>query len=460
MSTTLATTIRHIVKGKAVNGDALSYGSGESAFATPAIDLDGLVWSRQETVPALDVPIAEIIDILIALGDAIRDDRSGLLAEACERMTHTSPLDPGVIRRSYEDLHYLFTRERIEATIRGHIGDPALLDGWVEVPTTHGKAARIRAFPPRMVHILAGNVPGVAAMSLINGALSKGVHLFKLPSNDLHTATALLQILSQVAPDHPISRSFSAAYWRGGDAAIESRLFTPVFFDKLAAWGGESSLRSAKNYVGPGFELISFDPKTSISMIGREAFAEGSDLEAIAELAAQDATPWNQSACVSSRFQFIEASEEQADRYAEALARRMAVDRRIASARGPRVPSALREEIEVLRDLGSDFGVFGAFDGSGLVIRSDTPVDFHPDGKIVNVVTVASLKEAIRYTGVATQTVGVWPPERKAALRDALASAGAQRIVTLGAAADGSAGLPHDAFMPLHRFMRWVNDED
>lgn len=460
MSTVAATSVCHIVKGATLQGDALSYGSGAGAFTTPALDLNGLVWQRCEPVPALDVPVSEIVDLLVALGDAVEADRSGHLREACERMERTSPLDPGVTRRSYEDLRYLFTRDRIEAILNAQIGNPALLDGWVEVPTTHGKAARIRAFPPRMVHILAGNVPGVAAISIINGALSKGVHLFKLPSNDLHSVTGLLRILSEIAPNHPVARSFSAVYWRGGDAAIESRLFSAAFFDKLAAWGGESSLRSAKNYVGPGFELISFDPKTSISMIGREAFAEGVDLDEVAELAAQDATPWNQTACVSSRFQYVEATAEQADQFAEALCRRMGVERRIASARGPRVSNALREEIEVLRDMGPDFGVFGDFDGKGLVIRSDSPVDFYPDGKIVNVVTVPSLDDAVRHCTVATQTVGVWPPERKAGLRNALASAGAQRIVTLGAAADGSAGLPHDGFIPLHRFMRWINDED
>jgi hypothetical protein len=178
-------------------------------------------------------------------------------------------------------------------------------------------------------------------------------------------------------------------------------------------------------------------------MIGREAFAEGADLEAVAERATQDATPWNQSACVSSRFQFIEATPEQADLFAAALQRRLGVERRIASVCGPRVPGALREEIDVLREMAPDYTVFGAYDGTGLVIRFDAPVDFHPDGKIVNVVPVVSLEEAVRHAGAVTQTVGVWPPERKAGLRDLLASAGAQRIVTLGVAADGSAGLPH-----------------
>jgi hypothetical protein len=93
------------------------------------------------------------------------------------------------------------------------------------------------------------------------------------------------------------------------------------------------------------------------------------------------------------------------------------------------------------------------------VIRSDEPVDFHPDGRVVNVVVVADLADAIGHVNLATQTVGVYPPARKAVLRNALACAGVQRVVDIGNAGGVERGLPHDGFYPLHRFMRWVNDE-
>ena len=114
----------------------------------------------------------------------------------------------------------------------------------------------------------------------------------------------------------------------------------------------------------------------------------------------------------------------------------------------------------MLRHLEPMYRVWGAYDGRGIVIRSDDQVDFHPDGKIVNVVPVADLQDAVRYATIATQTVGVFPPERKAGLRDALAAAGVQRVVSLGSAMGPAPGLPHDGFWPLHRFVRWVNDED
>ncbi len=126
----------------------------------------------------------------------------------------------------------------------------------------------------------------------------------------------------------------------------------------------------------------------------------------------------------------------------------------------PCVRFELREQIYVLAGLEPDYRVWGKFDGRGIVILSDEPVDFYPDRKVVNVVPVKSLTDAVRFANVATQTVGVFPDARKREACDALVSAGVQRVVTLGRALGPATGLPHDGFYPLHRFMRWVNDED
>jgi Acyl-CoA reductase (LuxC) len=219
-------------------------------------------------------------------------------------------------------------------------------------------------------------------------------------------------------------------------------------------------LRSAKNYIGPGFELVAFDPKTSISLIGREAFESDTTLAEVARLAGDDSTPYNQGACVSSRIQYIEGTTEQVDRYCALLLQQLGLERPNCAAVGQTVTGELREQIEALLDLEPEYRVWGKFDGRGIVIRSEQPVDFYPDLKVVNVVPVASLREAVRFANVATQTVGVYPAARKVEVRDALVSAGVQRVVTLGKAIGPGPGLPHDGFYPLHRFVRWANDED
>ena len=95
-----------------------------------------------------------------------------------------------------------------------------------------------------------------------------------------------------------------------------------------------------------------------------------------------------------------------------------------------------------------------------MVILTDEPVGFHPSGKTANVVHVNSLEDAVRHVNVATQTIGIYPDESKAMLRDRLANAGAQRVVRLGSASRHVMGGPHDAMFPLQRFIHWMSDED
>jgi hypothetical protein len=123
------------------------------------------------------------------------------------------------------------------------------------------------------------------------------------------------------------------------------------------------------------------------------------------------------------------------------------------------VPSHLREEIDGLRGMPDLYRIWGDYSGAGMVIRSDEPVDFNPEYRIVNVVCVDDLEEALPQVNVATQTVTVYPNERKTRLRDRLASAGAQRITAIGGAGGMEGGLAHDGFLPLSRLVRWLNDE-
>jgi len=455
-----AVPLCHVVKGEVVEGADQEFGPAHARFTTPKLDLNAMVWSRSEPGPAFDTPLAEIMDVLVETGQWIARDPEGLIAQALEYSIRSSPLPARIMQRSYAGLPRLFDRKSMEFQVRAELGGPEVVDGWREVQDSFsGRKHRIRAFPPRLVHVIAGNSPGVAAGTIVRGALIKGLHLIKIPSNDLFTATALLRALSAVAPGHAVARSFSAAYWRGGDAHVEGMLFRPQFFDKLIAWGGGSTIMNAQKYIGPGFELVAFDPKTSISLIGRDAFESDEILAEVADRAAADSTMVEQQACVSSRFQFVEGTPQQVDRYCALLQEKMGVERPMATAEGRPLPQDLREEVEGLRGMEDYYRVWGDYRGQGVVIRSEEPVEFHPDWRVVNVIPVQSLEQGVPHANVATQTVGVYPPARKTELRNALAAMGVQRIVHLGSAGAVEAGLPHDGFMPLHRFVRWVNDE-
>ena len=105
----------------------------------------------------------------------------------------------------------------------------------------------------------------------------------------------------------------SAVYWRGGDERVERTLYRPQYFDKIVAWGGGDAINNVIKYLGPGLQLVSFDPKTSISMIGREAF-ESDETWSRRRRDARRATSrvFNQEACLASRFVFVEGDRDQA----------------------------------------------------------------------------------------------------------------------------------------------------
>ncbi len=454
--------VDHFVRGRAVTGGAVHYKSRDLGveFATPEINLDEVVTPRSELPPLLEVKTEEIIDFLVACGKRLVLADNAFLQEAAERIVATNPLPRRVVENLFGVARHRLTREALWGSIESNFANPAVLDEWVERVDFNGQRGALRAFPPRMIHMLAGNSPTGCISSIAQGALVKATNVFKMPSSDPFTCVAMLKTMAEVEPDHPVVRSMSAVYWRGGDERIERILYRPQYFDKIVAWGGGEAINNVIKYLGPGLQFVSFDPKTSISMVGPEGFTSDAVIAEVAEAAAADVAVFNQEACLASRFIFVEGDRDGIEKFCSQLQERLGVERQTASESTLPPPLEIREQIEMLQIMDDDCKVWGKADGRGLVILTSEPVDFHPSNKTANVVHVDSLDAAVQFVNVATQTIGMYPPERKTAMRDRLAGAGAQRVVRLGGAAKHVEGGPHDAMFPLQRFVNWISDED
>jgi Acyl-CoA reductase (LuxC) len=448
-------------RGVVIEGNDATHKSRDLGvtFATPKIDLNRVVHPRTEVPPLLNVPLSEIIDFLVETGQKMLASDNPYMQECFDRMASTHILPRSVVENTAKHAVAYLNKNILMAEVEQNFPDPRALDGWVPKQDFTGRKSFVRAFAPRLIHVLPGNSPGVAVKSVAQGAMVKGINLFKMSSADPFTMVAILRTMAMIDPEHPIVKSMSAVYWRGGDAAIEQILYRPQYFDKIVAWGGGDAINNVIKYLGPGFQLVSFDPKTSISMVGKEAFASEEALELAADLASADVMTLNQEACVASRFQYVEGSQEQVDRFCKALHLRI-TERAAASGDIRPLDMDLREQIETMIMMDDEYGVWGRPDGKGVVIRSEEPVDFHPINKTANVVRVDSLDDAVKYINVATQTVGFYPFERMPDYRDRLASGGAQRIVHLGEAGPSTIGNPHDAMYPMHRFVHWMAHED
>lgn len=466
-------TVPAYVRGTTVTDALVPFGGrpGRPAFLAPdpAALVPRLVLSDPGDLRDLHrLSTAEIVDQLVALGPHLALDRNPLLREALRTGAAWSDMTEPVLRAAYAGLPELFTRDALYAVAEHTIG-LRYLDGWVPVPGRHGRTAAVRAFGARTVHIIAGNHPMIAALTVIRNALTRSDAIIKTPSNDPLTAVAIARTLARVAPGHPLSRHLAVAYWKGGDETVERRLYQPRNLDKIVAWGGTAAMRHISRYIGPGLELVALDPKSSGTVLGPETFTDAATMARTARLAAADVGELNQLACFNARVIHVvtgtdPAGLRRAEQWAELLYDEIRALPAHRSTPARHFDPELRDHLVALRTAGGDwYRVIGGRTDEGAVILSlgPDPVDFRAalSGRVANVVPVDHVEQALGAMDASTQTLGVHPDSLRRQLRDIAPLYGVQRLVALGRATDYRPDLPQDATEPLRRMVRWITDE-
>jgi hypothetical protein len=305
-------------------------------------------------------------------------------------------------------------------------------------------------------------------MSIMRNAIIHSDIIVKTPSNDPLTATAVARTMIDMAPDHPITRHVSVAYWKGGDREVEEALYTPRSIDKIVAWGGLASITHIAKYIQPGIDVITLDPKLSSTIIGKEAFGSDAAMQAVAERAAVDIGHRNQEACHNARVVYIQTGTDKdglnkANRFGKFLYDE--IRKLPPHISGPAVSPdpALAEEVGALKmSMGYYEVIGGGRDGAVIVSQLDEPVDFARllTNRVANLVPFDSMETPIRSTNAYTQTIGIYPDSLKKELRDRLAFHGGQRLVSLGYAGRFANIGPHDGIEPLRRMCKWIVEEE
>jgi hypothetical protein len=351
------------------------------------------------------------------------------------------------------------------------------LDGWVEAPgeALPGQApllaqglpgaalcpprpmARtlIRAMPTRQLHITAGNVPQAPLISALRLILTKSAGVIKLPSEASLPGTLLALAAYAAAPNHPLTQHLSVVYWPGGDESIERLLLAPGAFDRIVVWGAPEAVASLQSRAG-FTRLVSFNPRYGVSLIGREAFADG--LEAVAFLGAQDVLIYNQKACNASLVHYIEAGFEPACEYARRLQAALAEwDAAVPQAVLPTQRGQLKRlrrgkysRAEWLLNLQA-----GEYASGVVVIPEEFDLLDHPMARLVVVRPVARLEDALPYLHAGVAMAGVYPEHRRLALLDAIAARGVSSIFPLGQCERVFAGMPQDGMLVLSQLVDW-----
>ncbi|MDE2410145.1 MAG: long-chain-fatty-acyl-CoA reductase [Sphingomonadales bacterium] len=469
-----------IARGRVIlpdGDDAVTFnGRGGAKFRTPDPHRhihDIVLGNPVLLADLMATPVRQIVDFLVEAGKRLRLDDNPRLQESFELALQAGGLAEPILRGVYDALPAMFDGNDLLAQVENTIGI-AYLDGWVAKPG-RGEHCRVRAVGTRQLHITAGNVPVVAALTIIRGALAKSDMLIKSPSNDPLTANAIARTLIELDPSHPVTRHVAVAYWKGGDEEMDRQIVRTSRIDKITAWGGMSSVKHIQKFLQPGIDLTALNPKFSMSVIGAEALESESAMDEAATGIAVIAGFYNQTACANTRLVYVECGDDD-----DSLDKLVALGRKIVDAYKTLPPimstpaeNANREldaELETAEMEDEFYTVIGDTRGGGVVVsRFPDRVDFYDqlNNRVVNLVPVADLLDVVKWCDDTTQTVGVYPESLRDRLLDPFALAGVQRLVPLSGGDPLRLfhemhtlppGMPHDGIEPLRRAVRWVID--
>ena len=461
-----------IIRGRIVETDLVEFGgrNGDLRFLAPdPATLVGLLplGNPSKLQDLYTLSVDDIIDYLRALGSKLDIRTNVHLQEACELTLHTAPQTPPLVRHQYARLPSLFSSDELEDMI--NVIGRGYLDGWVEERTSASGAKRfVRAFGARTLHIVAGNSPILSAVTVIRNAVTRGDAIIKAPSNDPFTGLAVARTMIDMAPDHPITRHVSIAYWKGGDEAFEAKLYQPHNIEKIVAWGGFASVKHVTKYIQPGLELVSLDPKRSIGIVGKEAFTDDASLDDVAVRIATDFGAHNQEVCASARVVYVQSGTdddgiEKLVRLGERVYEKLlTLPERISTAPKLGINRELKSNLDAASMVDDFYHVIGGEKNEGAVIISKMPepVDFAPSltNRVANLVPVDDIDEVNARIDAYTQTIGIYPETLVPEIQDQLAMAGGQRLCTLGfaAAATTGFGAPQDGIEPVRRLCKWI----
>lgn len=462
-----------VIRGRWIDHDPVDFGGRGVGIRFTSPDPQRLLaklplGSAQAMADLYELSFADILDYIERLGSRLELADNPYLQQALDASCHTSSLTPPLLRRSYESLPQLFNA-RIAREIAEETIGIAHLEGWVPKTLLDGRRVSIRAFGARALHIIAGNSPMIAALSIIRNAITRSDAIIKSPSNDPFTALAIARTMLDMDAQHPLTKHLSVAYWKGGDEPFESQLYQPRHIEKIIAWGGFASVKHVTRYIQPGLALISLDPKRSVSIIGAEAFVSEATLRDVALRLATDIGAMNQEGCVNARVVYaLSGSDEQGVAQLERLgeytyAALLALPETVSTA-AKEMDAELRSQLGAARLSDDFYTVIGGQHDEGAIIVSKLPepVDFAARlaKRVANLVPVDSLDEVCAAVDAYTQTVGVYPEALKTQLRDRLALLGAQRFTSLGYAAHPTVATPQDAIESTRELCKWVVCED
>lgn len=351
-----------------------------------------------------------------------------------------------------DDLLPLLRRETLEKKLKAELGDDPF------APQDHGETTAHRVPLGTLLHVTAGNMPGLPVYSAIEGLLSGNVSLIKLPHGDKGLTLAALSLLCQ---QEPALTDFIYAFdLPSSDREDMKRLCNLA--DGIVTWGGDGAITALRSLAPAGCKLIEWGHRLSFAYIsGYED--EEKELSALA----RHIIATNQRLCSSCQVIFLD-SEDRAQGegfcktflpYLERSAAQLHLPPELGAQATLSGQAALLCRIVEGRAEGETL-----FRGKGcsVIFRPDEELELSPmEGNVlVKLLPQSHLLPALRRQKGRLQTAGLLcEPEKREALTELLLRAGTTRVTRAGSLSASFPGEAHDGEYPLRRYTRIADIE-
>ena len=306
-----------------------------------------------------------------------------------------------------------------------------------------------------LLHVAAGNLPGLPVYSVLEGLLTGNVNLLKLPRADKGLSLAALQLLTE---EEPALAEYIWAFDLPSSEKEDIRTLASLA-DGVVVWGGDSAVASLRALAPPGAKLMEWGHRLSFAYVAGYENREA-ELAALAEHIMHT----NQRLCSSCQVIFLDTEDvSEVTAFCQAFlpylegaaaAVHTGVDGGAqASLSGL---SALLERVVEGRARGEQL-----FRGRGcsLIARPDRELELSPmEGNVlVKALPRRELLATLRRQKGRLQTAGLLcRPEERGELAGLLARAGVNRVTRAGDLSAAFPGEGHDGEYPLRRYTRVV----
>jgi phenylacetate-coenzyme A ligase PaaK-like adenylate-forming protein len=310
-----------------------------------------------------------------------------------------------------------------------------------------------------LVHVVPGNAPTVAPLSVVEGLMSGNINVLKNSSRNGNFPQLVLKGIVDADPTGLLAPFVYAFRLSSSRRDILGLLFDAAH--GIAAWGGEEAVASVQKMASAGTRIIDWGHRISFSYVSREMKDDIPTLENIA----YDICVIEQQACSSPQCLYLETgSREELLSFARAFAE--VLDR--VSQTFPQRGISMAEMAEITNV--TQVARLGAGLGESEVIESPARtwrvlVDYRPGLRPsplyrtiwVKPLPADSIVATLRPLRTYLQTAGLaCPLDRLGAIGRELVQAGVTRIKRPGHHLDGYAGEPHDGVYALQRYCRRI----